>query len=483
MTITHHRLALVAALILVAVLTVTLRSRTTSSDSVAGADHGGQPGAGDVADLVADPTPAAHRASANPIAQDKKKAAQDASLSLRSFEPIYQDLVGLFLERQAAGPKAPDAHVAEFNAVASDLFAEMAAFGPEAGELSLLKVDGIPPPWEGELSLVERGINNLILDFALQQMTRGEGHSDLRQPLVRDMIDRLPLSPDYAGFITKRLDSQPYLDGTHELALMDLATIAHGDLAFLQDPVRRLLVTTWRNMGSSSLERADELLAYLDDPDAGLLQRAAMEYLLLSDEHRATVLSVLTKKGDHQLMVEMAHFAALHMDPDAAISVAAELKGASVYAHFGGAYMKLAERSHEELGSNYRTCLASNVQPGHREQSILALARYANGRADDIVREAFDHDPNPRVKGVALLAFGSQKGRGSDFQDCYRTAYADPNFHTRDTRYYLVNALSNHAPHGDREFLDAATSQLMEVASLTSQEMEKLERIRERYLN
>ena len=204
---------------------------------------------------------------------------------------------------------------------------------------------------------------------------------------------------------------------------------------------------------------------------------------MLSDKYRGIVMAELINRGDDRLMSEMAHIAARHLDAKSAIEVTMELKGASRNMHFGGAYTTLAEASPEALKDNYESCLAGGIHEGHREQSILALANYAEIDRVAIARMAFEQDPNTRVRGVSLLALAAAGPSGGDFEQTYRVAFADTELRSRTNVSYLVNALSNYARHADQNFLDSMTQELLSTSDLHDDYRAKLQGLRDTCLD
>ena len=400
----------------------------------------------------------------------------------RDFEAIYRDLVQLFGSAQSGALAASRAERGPWNELAGELFLELARSGAAVGSSTLRKLDGLAPPWHGESARVEAGVCRLILDFELQQMTKGAVRADSRSALVSELLDRMPVARDWAGLAVGLLAGQPYLGAEHESVLLGMAGMAHGELAFLTQPVKVLLVTVWKNLGDRRGAHLEELLRVFDDPDAGLLGLAAQQQLLLYDEYRDLVVQHVLKSKDLEAVRELAVFAAEALPLQTAIEVTATLKEGAASANLGGAYIALVERSQVDLEGSYRDALSSGLKPGHREQAVLAIANYGEQGAAAFAREAFDRDPEPRVRGVALLALGANADP-EEFRDCYQRAVEDRGLQDPRQLPYLVSALSNHAPRADRAFLDTATAALLARKGLPQHHAAAIEALRRRYLD
>ncbi|MBI1382491.1 MAG: hypothetical protein GC161_15545 [Planctomycetaceae bacterium] len=454
-------------------------------------------GAGRVGSSQTDPTgvvpsdrasgPLVELQASGSLPKRTSEAAREGAASLpgeelappRDFEAIYRDLVALFL---AGGPSAAKrADETSRGEIAGALFLELARSDAAVGERTLGKLDAVVPPWQGEAAQVEVGVCRLILDFELQQMTKGGVRTDQRSALVSALLERMPVAKDFADFAAALLRGQSYLGGEHEPTLLQMANMAEGEYQFLAQPVKQLLVTVWKNLGERRGAHLDELLRVFDDPDAGLIGRAAQQQLLLYEEYRDLVVQHVLQSRDPEAVRELAIFAAQSLPVPIAIEVTATLKEGSAEASLGGAYITLVERSQGDLEGSYRDALTAGLQPGHREQAVLAIANYGERDAAAFAREAFERDPEPRVRGVALLALGSS-AEPEDFRDCYQRALGEPSFRDPRQLSYLVSALSNHAPRADRAFLDMATAALLARGDLPQHHVAAIEALRQRYL-
>ena len=409
-------------------------------------------------------------AKAEPAAEEP-----EPDLAARSFDEIYADLVQVFLTSQVRGSSGQPFDPAGTNAQASALFKEIAEAGHAAGQGALTKLDAVPSPWSGERALAEALTCQLLLDFELQQMSRAAIRAEQMSALVSSLIERLPFSAKYAALVQTLLEGQPYMGPEHEGPLMDLAPTAYGDLSYMAEPIRVLLVTLWEQLGGDRETDVETLLRYLNDPSGGVLGLAAQQALLKDPKYRDLVVACLIQAGDEAAMNDMATFAAKELEVEGAIAVTKALRGAAQYTHFGGAYAALSERAPSELLESYGESLAANLDPKHREQAIQSLAWNIEDPAlkSEVAAKAFRDDPEPRVRGVALLALGVN-AKPEVFRESFDLAMKDPDLR----RSYLVGALSNHASRNDPEAVTGMVEALLKDPSLNDKDRKSLEALR-----
>jgi len=399
----------------------------------------------------------------------------EPDLATRSFDEIYADLVQVFLTSQVRGSNGQPFDPAGSNAQASALFKEIAEAGHAAGQGALTKLDAVPSPWSGERALAEALTCQLLLDFDLQQMSRASIRAEQMSALVSSLIERLPFSAQYAGLVQTLLEDQPYMGPEHEGPLMDLAPTAYGDLSYMAEPIRVLLVTLWEQLGEERATDVETLLRYLNDPSGGVLGLAAQQALLKDPRYRDLVVACLIQAGDEAAMNEMATFAAKELEVEGAIAVTKALRGAALYSYFGGAYGALSERAPGELLGSYEESLAANLDPKHREQAIASLAWNIEDPALklEVAAKAFRDDPEPRVRGVAIMAL-SRSAKPEVFRESFQLALKDPAFR----RSFLSGALSNYASRNDAESVAGMVEALLKDPSLSDNDRKELEALR-----
>ncbi len=150
-------------------------------------------------------------------------------------------------------------------------------------------------------------------------------HMGNRQPLndlVQDILVRIPLDEMLAIDFTRVLADRPYLDVTHESALLDLATIANRDQDLVPQVVR-LLRTLWSNLHRTGARSSRELahLAQLFRRDGNAVKRlAAMNHLLSAADgaYRDSVLREVEANRDTRLAQVLIETAADELEPGAA---------------------------------------------------------------------------------------------------------------------------------------------------------------------
>ena len=415
------------------------------------------------------------------IEPDRRVAAPDADRSgavdgsaQRGFDAIYRDLLVLY-----AGGREPGASHGSASRRASELFAEMVTVEPRAGERALTVLAGLSPPWREPPVVLQRDVCRLLLDFNLQQLTAVPELAKHRAPLVHAMVAQMPIAEDTALLMAGLLEDQPYLTAEHEPVLVELAQAARQSLVFLAEPVRRLLVTVWTNLGQDHRLHAS-LLHHLEG-EPGVLRDAAIDRLLVDDRYRTRIVDRLVLAGDNAAMVRAALQAARALPFPAAIEVLATLKSAAPGSHFGGAYATLAERAPAELAQHYLQRLADLSLPAHRQQLVQALGNYAAKKGGaEIALLAFRSDPDLRTRGVALLAIAAGDDAGL-FCRCFAEALAaaggDPQW-----RDYVAASLVNGARRCEVNWLDTATQQVLAGDGLSERRRMQLEQLRAQYL-
>jgi hypothetical protein len=392
----------------------------------------------------------------------------------RGFDAIYRDLVALFAE---ARPQGVDRGSAAGRA--SQLFAEMVTAEPRAGERALAVLAGLQAPWREPAAVLQRDVCRLLLDFNLQQLTAVPELAKHRSPLVHAMVAQMPIAEDAAMLMAGLLEDRPYLTAEHEPVLVELAQAARQSLVFLAEPVRRLLVTVWTNLGQDHRLHAS-LLHHLEG-EPGVLRDAAVDRLLVDDRYRTRILDRLVLAGDNAAMLRAALQAARALPFPAAIEVLATLKSAAPGSHFGGAYATLAERAPADLAQHYLQRLADLSLPAHREQLVAALGHYAAGQGGaEIALLAFRNDPAVRTRGVALLVIAAGDDTASYcrcFAEAVAAAGADPVWWD-----YVAASLVNAARRCEVNWLDTAIQQVLNGGRLSERRRLQLEQLRAQYL-
>jgi hypothetical protein len=414
-------------------------------------------------------------------------AADGAPPKARSFDEVYADLVRLFRERpeqqgDALRPRAGAAPSGR-NAQASELFAEMTIVAPDAGSRALMVLARLPIPWPRDnglaLGVADVAVCGLLLDFNLQQMTADPRLSKKRPELVSSVLAQMPIAPDFASLALHLLKDAPYLEAVHEQVLLDMARAATGEVAFLEQPVKQLLLTLWANLAKDGQGNYGDLLTYFDDSMNEVLRAAATQRLLASDQYRHIAVAKLVASGDSAAVAEAALFAAKSLPFATAIDTVRTLRCAFEHTHFS-AYTLLVEKSPQLMVEHYQACLAESTTPRHREELVVAVVNYADERtAISQACLAFDQDPDPRVKGVALLGLANRQAV-DEFRSRFELAVGDRALAAIPTDY-LILSLRSIAPRLDANTLDRATA-IVSAMSLSEQQRARVEKIRRDHL-
>lgn len=415
--------------------------------------------------------------------------AAQPTAGLRTFDAIFADLVTLHLRAvedaaREGTTSPPEERRQRFASDASALFREMLVTVPDAGTRVVQRMLGLPLPWAsaGDVeaavaveSQVVVSVGRVLLDLSLQRMTKEESSRQDRGPLVAAMIAAMAAHAPMASVVHGLLHRTQYLEVEHEVPLIGLAKAACGDLAYLAPLVRDLLVTLWGNLSAETNARVGDLLLHFESGGDPTLRAAAVARLILSDRYRELVIARLIEVQDLDLMQEACNAAAKELPFTAAVEVLAALRGATDRGYFL-AYAVLAERFAEPLARHYEETLGQANQPRHREQVVSAVGHdRLHGPAT--ARLAFDQDPDPRVRGVALLALAAHADV-SVFRVRFERVVADPSL----DRAFVVNALRNYARRADVNWLDGITTAMLAQGGFTAGQRSQLEQIRTTYL-
>lgn len=421
-----------------------------------------------------------------------------APASGRGFDAIFADLVATVTPGTAAHEALATA--ADEQARLTALVGELFAAEPDVVAPVVARIAGLPTPWQETAPRIEARLGALVLDIALQRLARhaaaagaadGPVAGEAPAPVpdlthaVELLLDAMVGSADLAEFVGDLLADEPYFGKAHEGRLLELARAAAGELRFLAEPVRRLLVTMWANLertGHSDL--VADLLAWFSDPKAGVLGEAALERLLADERYRGVVVDRLTHAKQPQATAAAAMFAVRNLAAPTAIDIVRALQSSYPETSLFPAYGWLASTAPAALFADYERCLADGVMPRHREELVSALGTLGQDGASLRAAElAFASDPSPRVRSVALLAL-CNRAPSDRAVAALDAALADPAFDRRYDLDAVAMAVQALALRPDREVntLDRATQFLLAQPALSATGRSTLEAVRREYL-
>ena len=109
------------------------------------------------------------------------------------------------------------------------------------------------------------------------------------------------------------------------------------------------------------------------------------------------------------------------------------------------------------------------------------MGNYApDGSGLETVKVAFENDPAPRVRGVALLAL-AVGAEAAYFHRCFEQAL-EANVETGMLSDYIAAAILNAAPRSDANWIDTATRRALALSNLGDRRRGQLEQLRSQYL-
>lgn len=243
-----------------------------------------------------------------------------------------------------------------------------------------------------------------ILERVLQSRYTQFLHSGRRRllnRLVEEVLGCIPLDEVLAENLTQLLTNSPFLDVSHEPAILELAATAMRD-RYLVPLVVRLLSSVWINLVATNARSARELanLALLFRSDRNPVKRlAALRHLLTAADgrYRESVLGEVLENRDSELARALVLTAANGLPPAQAISTLQRLGEIDSSGLVRG-LEALAGRHPEALVTAYQRLLKVESTAAFREQLVTAAGRVGGLAGSQLVRRAARVDPNPAVR-------------------------------------------------------------------------------------
>lgn len=415
-----------------------------------------------------------------PVAPPTETAMTPAAAAVRGFDAIWADLIA------TVTPGAP-VHEALTSAAdertrIAELVAELLVAVPDVVPAVLVRLHGLPADGREPGPAIAGRLGAVVFDVVLQRLAHDvEAGAPALAATVALLLDAMVTGAGVAGIVADVLADRPYLDASHEGRLLALARSAQGDLQFLAEPVRRLLVTLWGNRErAGDAAPVGDLLAWFGDPDAGVLGAAALERLLADERYRQVAVDRLCRDKRPQEMTQAALQAARTLPAAAAIDVVRALQTGFPEHSLFAAYGWIASTDPAALQADYERCLADGVMPRHRAELVSALATLGQGPGGLRVADlALRSDPDPRVRGTALLAW-CNRAPIADAAAALDRAIADPAFDVHydlDAVVFAVQALAIR-PERDVNTIDRVTAFLLVQPALSTVARRVLEDVR-----
>jgi len=262
---------------------------------------------------------------------------------------------------------------------------------------------------EDSRSATARGAFGRLLHLGLQKLAARASAGDPRplaaflDALLEEMVPHEPI----AAVIAWLLIDQPYLGPEQERAVLRLAELAAA-YPWLADPVRRLLLTLWRNLEAGGVRPREqtELLAltFKDDPNPAR-RAAALERLVTSSDEDLVrfVVQDIELRGDADRARDLAMAAANALPVGLALEVVRRLRPVGSQALLAPA-LELARRAEAEVRTSYEELLAADADRDFRADLVSGLGFNPSRANLALVEHAFRTDPAVSVRERALLA-------------------------------------------------------------------------------
>lgn len=364
-------------------------------------------------------------------AQDAALVAPGAAPAPRSFDEVFGDICAHLTANALGGSSTVETE---------------AALGPLYGELAgrsglvndyLRVIDAQSAPWSETADRVRAMAVGVGLDLAFQVMR--DNPDTLAAELSSDVaacIDRVLFHEEYCALVTRPLIAGRFASPEHADQIVSMLGSLTDEFDYAREPLGEILAQIW----SASPDQSGVLTQALGhDPT---LSEAALVSLLLNEEYRATAVGIAVERGDVRLAESMLLNAARTLEHSVSVALAKEMRRAFPYGNFIGAYSALAARDRAALMSEYRDALPEPSLARHRCDATSALCYPLRGDAVVFAQDVFRADPDPAVRGTALLALGSYQSP-SEFQASVARALEDPMLSSADHRHFIESALEN----------------------------------------
>ncbi|MBL8749650.1 MAG: hypothetical protein JNK78_10860 [Planctomycetes bacterium] len=373
--------------------------------------------------VEAAPVAPAATAAVLPPADDEVPQRTDAAPPPAAPPPTFEQRVDELADlglRTAAFAAADDfAAAKEADGIVRRRFAELLDAFPDAGERALAAFaanDETDPAVAPPITAADPLGNGRRLVLQLITIAECErrhtaaiaaGDHSRSDALVQNILDLAPIAPALAELCDQTLGDRPWLRLPHEPSVLTIVRLA-GEDRVPRKVATRLLLTLWDNLQRSGERSSDELarLALLLFADTDPSKRiAATRHLLTDARYRPMVLAWLREQQDGATAIEVAGLAARELEPAAALDVLREL--GPILPRAPAAYMVLAARAPSALADAYRELLASNTQPGMRQDLVAGVGFSGAAEGRTVAELALRHDPSPDVRIQAVFALSA----------------------------------------------------------------------------
>ncbi len=376
----------------------------------------------DPAARIAAPTAPASVVPASPQAEveaPQRTYAAPPPATPPTFEQRVDELADLGVRTAAFAASDDFGAAKEADGIARQRFAELLEAFPDAGERALaafaanLPAEIVAAPPVATIDPLLHGRRLVLQLITVADCERrhaaavAAGDYSRSDALVQNLLDLAPIATATAELCDQVLGDRPWLRLPHEPSVLGIVRLA-SENRIPRKIATRLLLTLWDNLQRSGERSSDELarLALLLFADTDPSKRiAATRHLLADARYRPMVLAWLREQQDGATAIEVAGLAARELEPAAALDVLREL--GPILPRAPAAYMVLAARAPTVLADAYRDLLASNTQPGMRQDLVAGVGFSGTEEGRTVADLALRHDPSPDVRVQAVFAISA----------------------------------------------------------------------------
>lgn len=351
--------------------------------------------------VIVAPNPMPSSGARAPVVATPTPTKVDFEMTLNRLVELALRAVDEVARHDIGGAEATDAQ-------ALALVKSVLEHVPDYEDRALFALTGLSGVDDARATLTRRIIERFLY-FGLQKLdakARG-GNAARCDAFQQALLDSMVPDERTAAIVTNLLADQPYLNAAQESALLRLVDLV-PTYPWLADPMRRLLLTLWRNLeasGARPRDRLETLALMLKDDTNPARRAAALEHLLTSNDRSLVdfVLQDIEEQRDASRAHDLAAAAVAKLSPELALQVVRRLRAVSAQALTGPA-IELARRDAVVVRAAYQQALDAGHDQDLRADLVAGLG--FNPGTDNLamVKTAFERDPDPGVRRRALLA-------------------------------------------------------------------------------
>ncbi|MBI5852919.1 MAG: hypothetical protein HZB39_18065 [Planctomycetes bacterium] len=381
------------------------------------------------------------------------------------FDAAVTRLVGMGVELSELVARGDQDAAMRRNQDVGELLARVLTTFPDAGERAVDRMTALSPADASLEANLRRQVLVVILRSDLEERQRRTEKGTPRgavDALVAAILAIVPQDEPTANTLgAELLVDHPYLGPAHEDPVLELVTLSATE-TWLTQVASDLLRTLWRNLEKTGARARSDLasLALLFFDDVNQARRlAAIRELVRDPRLRRIAIERAHERRDAALAGAIGNAAAAELDAATAFEIVRELHelGGSTLI---GPCVIAAGRDPPAARRAYEEALADSRDAGLRADLLMASAMGQDGPAVELARTALRDDPDPVVRGRAMLALTAQPDASVGERAIF-DALDDPRSGSdADLAKVAIHGLENLARLGDRNVVQRVGQRL-----------------------